>query len=216
MLPTHRTRLPDCRVSSWARIGADWQRPVWKLPLRLSSNHLAAAGTLEVVPGTSLGVVTVTSLSVKDRPIAVYNLEVHGEHVYRVSKLGILVHNACSPSKILGRAMAGGDEALAASISAAGNQAAHVVPVRGFSRRAADVVKACNDARAILNRPGIKIDINDAWNGFWTNSSRHLGSHTDAYLLEMGRLLRKAEPKGQTAVVDALDELKGLLMSGAF
>ena len=49
-------KLPDCRVSSWARIGADWQRPVWKLPLRLSSNHLAAAGTLKVVPGTSLGV----------------------------------------------------------------------------------------------------------------------------------------------------------------
>lgn len=138
--------------------------PVWSL----DRDDWVPLGELlqgEQVSGID-GPVTVTSLSVKDRPIAVYNLEVHGEHVYRVSKLGILVHNACSPSKILGRAMAGGDEALAASISAAGNQAAHVVPVRGFSRRAADVVKACNDARAILNRPGIKIDINDAWNGF--------------------------------------------------
>ena len=31
----------------WARIGADCQRPARKLPLRLSSNHLAAAGTMK-------------------------------------------------------------------------------------------------------------------------------------------------------------------------
>ena len=26
----------------------------------------------------------------------VYNIEVHGEHVYQVGELGVLVHNACS------------------------------------------------------------------------------------------------------------------------
>jgi hypothetical protein len=37
----------------------------------------------------------------------VYNIEVHGEHVYQVGELGVLVHNVCDP-ELLARWGAGG------------------------------------------------------------------------------------------------------------
>ena len=40
------------------------------------------------------GSVVVASLTILNQPVPVYNIEVHGEHVYQVGKLGVLVHNA--------------------------------------------------------------------------------------------------------------------------
>ena len=39
------------------------------------------------------GLVLSVSLSRVSKPV--YNIEVHGEHVYQVGELGVLVHNAC-------------------------------------------------------------------------------------------------------------------------
>jgi len=39
------------------------------------------------------GLVLSVSLSRVTQPV--YNIEVHGEHVYQVGELGVLVHNAC-------------------------------------------------------------------------------------------------------------------------
>ena len=39
------------------------------------------------------GLVLSVSLSRVSKPL--YNIEVHGEHVYQVGELGVLVHNAC-------------------------------------------------------------------------------------------------------------------------
>ncbi len=44
---------------------------------------------------TSLGETRVTSIVPKRGKHRVYNLEVHGDHVYRVTPIGVLVHNNC-------------------------------------------------------------------------------------------------------------------------
>jgi hypothetical protein len=36
------------------------------------------------------------SLSRVSQPV--YNIEVHGEHVYQVGELGLVVHNVCDPN----------------------------------------------------------------------------------------------------------------------
>ena len=41
------------------------------------------------------GVAFVLTHVIVNRSVPVYNIEVHGEHVYQVGELGFLVHNAC-------------------------------------------------------------------------------------------------------------------------
>ncbi len=44
---------------------------------------------------TQAGPATVLSVTTTPRQTVVYNLEIHGEHVYQVGALGLLVHNSC-------------------------------------------------------------------------------------------------------------------------
>jgi Pretoxin HINT domain len=64
----------------WSEDRQDW------VPL----GELIEKETLRVADGPSV----VLSLIILNQPIAVYNIEVHGEHVYQVGELGVLVHNA--------------------------------------------------------------------------------------------------------------------------
>ena len=41
------------------------------------------------------GILYVESIDLVRRHVSVYNIEVHGEHVYQVGELGLLVHNTC-------------------------------------------------------------------------------------------------------------------------
>ncbi|MFN7889963.1 MAG: polymorphic toxin-type HINT domain-containing protein [Pirellula sp.] len=41
------------------------------------------------------GIATVVSIAIVSTNVPVYNIEVHGEHVYQVGELGVLVHNTC-------------------------------------------------------------------------------------------------------------------------
>jgi hypothetical protein len=41
------------------------------------------------------GFATVVSIAIVNTSVTVYNIEVHGEHVYQASEFGLLVHNAC-------------------------------------------------------------------------------------------------------------------------
>jgi hypothetical protein len=41
------------------------------------------------------GIATVVSIAIVSTNVPVYNIEVHGEHVYQVGELGLLVHNTC-------------------------------------------------------------------------------------------------------------------------
>jgi hypothetical protein len=67
--------------------------PIWSL----DRNDWVPLGELE--QGEQLlaqaGPATVLSVTILNLPTAVYNIEVHGEHVYEVGVLGLLVHNVC-------------------------------------------------------------------------------------------------------------------------
>lgn len=55
--------------------------------------ELAEGETLQVLDG--LAVVLSITLSRVSQPV--YNVEVHGEHVYQVGEMGVVVHNAQGP-----------------------------------------------------------------------------------------------------------------------
>jgi hypothetical protein len=67
--------------------------PVWSVDRQewVPLSELAEAETLQGLDG--LAVVLSVTLSRVSQPV--YNIEVHGEHVYQVGELGLLVHNTC-------------------------------------------------------------------------------------------------------------------------
>lgn len=66
----------------WSEDRQDW------LPL----GELTEGEQLRGDTGTAI----VLAATILLRPTPVYNIEVHGEHVYQVGELGVVVHNACS------------------------------------------------------------------------------------------------------------------------
>ncbi|MBL8892500.1 MAG: hypothetical protein JNL67_21165 [Planctomycetaceae bacterium] len=210
--PTNLSSPPSALSSSPTdSIGVTANHPFWSVDRAefVQAGELQIGERLQTLSGD---IHWVQQKLPRPGPEAVYNLEVHDEHVYYVGKEGVLAHNACDSSKVLGRNMAGGHEPLAASLRKLGFAAGHIVPARGFSRRVQSVVDACNDARATLTRVGI--DVNDPTNGFRTKSTRHLGSHTDRFLLRLGNALRGKTSKSE--VQDILDSIRDDLFSGIY
>ena len=68
--------------------------PVWSL----DRNDWTPFGDLQdgELLQSEFGPIAVTKRRVHNKPTAVYNIEVHGEHVYQIGELGLLVHNACN------------------------------------------------------------------------------------------------------------------------
>jgi hypothetical protein len=66
--------------------------PVWSIDRSdwVPLGELAEGETLQAADG----IATVLSLALVTCSLPVYNIEVHGEHVYQVGELGLLVHNA--------------------------------------------------------------------------------------------------------------------------
>ena len=79
-------------LASGTEIRATDVHPVWSI----DREDWVPAGKLEPceMVDTLAGPVAVASVEQLDRHPAVYNLEVHGEHVYRIAVDGVLVHNA--------------------------------------------------------------------------------------------------------------------------
>jgi hypothetical protein len=69
--------------------------PVWSVDRQewVPLSELSEDETLQGLDG--LAVVLGVSLSRVSQPV--YNIDVHGEHVYQVGELGVLVHNVCDP-----------------------------------------------------------------------------------------------------------------------
>ena len=90
-------------LASGTEIRATDVHPVWSI----DREDWVPAGKLE--PGeqvdTLTGPVAVASVEPLDRHPAVYNLEVHGEHVYRIAVDGVLVHNACPELLVRGQSV---------------------------------------------------------------------------------------------------------------
>jgi hypothetical protein len=68
--------------------------PIW------SVDHNDWVSISDLEPGERLqgaeGILYVESIDLVRRNVSVYNIEVHGEHVYQVGELGLLVHNTCA------------------------------------------------------------------------------------------------------------------------
>ncbi|MBX3423001.1 MAG: hypothetical protein KF752_15710 [Pirellulaceae bacterium] len=67
--------------------------PIWSE----DRNYWVPLGELEIgetLPSAD-GSVQVLSITIQNQPTAVYNIEVHGQHVYQVGALGLVVHNNC-------------------------------------------------------------------------------------------------------------------------
>jgi hypothetical protein len=149
----------------------------------------------------------------------VYNLEVHGEHVYRIAVDGVLVHNA-GPSYALGLSLTDELADFAKGARAAGWQAGHIVPWGNFSNRIEPVQRAIAKTKSILFNAvdafGNKspIDLNGSWNGFWTQCPTHLGTHRNAFFLALGDAL-----SGQTdrnAIIGILCRFREQILQGEF
>lgn len=65
----------------WSEDRQDW------VPL----GELQQGETLRAADGPAI----VLAVTILNNFVSVFNIEVHGEHVYQVGKLGLLVHNAC-------------------------------------------------------------------------------------------------------------------------
>jgi Restriction endonuclease fold toxin 7/Pretoxin HINT domain len=82
--------------------------PIWSVDRQdwVELAELQEGETLQAATGLA----TVLSVKVLNRSTPVYNFEVHGEHVYQVGELGLLVHNAplgCVAVGKAGEALAG-------------------------------------------------------------------------------------------------------------
>jgi hypothetical protein len=196
-------------LENGAEIRATDVHPVWSV----DREEWVPAGELE--PGERVdaigGPVAVREFQRLESPLDVYNIEVHGEHVFRVTADGVLVHNA-GPSCKLGTDLAGGSAAYARGARQAGWQAGHIVPWGNFSNRAAKVQDAIKDAKTALGKAGI--GLNDSWNGFWTQSANHLGTHTDSFFLQLGRALDGLTDR--TQVMDVLGGFRDRILLGEF
>ncbi|MDZ7615702.1 MAG: hypothetical protein U1E05_01785 [Patescibacteria group bacterium] len=87
-------------------IGCTANHPFWSE----DRQQFVEAGPLrpgEHVRTQSAGVVPITCITPRPSAPLVYNLQVHGEHVYEVSELGVLVHNKHGVPKRVGRAPSG-------------------------------------------------------------------------------------------------------------
>ncbi len=83
----------DLKLESESKpIGVTGSHPFWSVSRGswVSVLDLQIGETLKTLEGTTV----VESLERRSEPEAVYNIEVEGDHVYRVGESGVLVHNA--------------------------------------------------------------------------------------------------------------------------
>jgi hypothetical protein len=74
--------------------------PIWSLDRNdwIPLNELLEGECLQAADG----IATVLSVAIVNTNVPVYNIEVHGEHVYQVGELGLLVHNSCPTAPVSG------------------------------------------------------------------------------------------------------------------
>jgi hypothetical protein len=88
----------------------------------------------------------------------------------------------------------------------------HIVPWGAFSKRTLVVRDAISDAKTALRKAGV--GLNESWNGFWTDSPRHLGTHTDIFFLTLGERLRGKQ--NRLEVLNILGILRDDILDGMF
>ena len=146
------------------------------------------------LPPKASGLVLSVTLSRVSQPV--YNIEVHGEHVYQVGELGLVVHNSYLREAMI----------KAFGHPGPGWQAAHIIPKSGFwwaPRELRKIQKA-------IEKAGLMDDIA---NGFCSKAG-HAGTHTRAFLNDAVRIMKGRE--GRDKLIAGIDELWELIDSGIY
>ena len=171
--------------------------PVWSL----DREEWVPAGELE--PGelvdTLAGPVAVHSVQRLESALDVYNIEVHGEHVFRVTADGVLVHNACAPLRANMIAEHGAEYM-------AGKQAAHIIPKNGWSW----ANPALHSIIAKVKEAGL---IDDVANGFAATAG-HNGTHTKAYVNQVIDTMRGLNTREE--LLGGIGRLRAMIEGGGF
>lgn len=153
--------------------------------------------------------------------ITVYNLEVEDSHTFYVSGgFGtvdefVWVHNSCSSNAAKLR---GALEDVGEAVPSGSNWAAHIIPTGTWANR--QVRTEVAKLQTMLSDAGL--NINKAYNGFFSTRSDHFGTHTDKYIRELYNAISKANATGKTqaekafAIGEALENMKGRILRGEF
>ncbi len=194
-------------LANGTEIRATDVHPVWSV----DREEWVPAGELE--PGelvdTLAGPVPVHSVDRLESPLDVYNIEVHGEHVFRVTADGVLVHNAgpgtCVADSLLNGVRNLADELglsptiqraiLRAALKADGTGlvAHHLIPLESLAKFRDLMTRAAQGG----------FDINGAGNGaLLRNCVEHWGSHPGYNKAVMDQLRRISELVRQQRLAD--------------
>ena len=168
--------------------------PVWSVDRQewVPLAELSDGETLQGLDG--LAVVLSVALSRVSQPV--YNIEVHGEHVYQVGELGLVVHNSYLREAMI----------KAFGHPGPGWQAAHIIPKSGFwwaPRELRKIQKA-------MEKAGLMDDIA---NGFWSKAG-HAGTHSKAFIDDLIDIMQGRE--GRDKLIAGIDELWELIDSGIY
>jgi hypothetical protein len=174
--------------------------PVWSL----DRQDWVPMGKLQVgeLLQSKHGPVSVASQKAHHCPCEVYNIEVHGEHVYQVSDLGLLVHNACNPLRTNMQNVHGPGIATFAP----GEQAAHIIPRIGWAWANPNLQQIIRN----VTNAGL---IDDLANGFRATAG-HAGTHTQAYVRDLIRVMRGRTTPSQ--MIEGMDILREFIIAGKY
>ena len=170
--------------------------PIWSVDRRdwVPLGELEAG---ELLQGED-GVAAVLSVTILNQPVPVYNIEVHGEHVYQVGELCLLVHNSCSALR--DRMIAEwGDDFMK------GLEAAHIIPQNGWAAPDELVLIIDNVRNAGL--------MDDLANGF-ASTAGHAGTHTKVYVDALIDVM--GDRTSRESIIEGMNYMWDLIKAGTF
>jgi hypothetical protein len=125
------------------------------------------------------GIAKVSSLSLVTCSLPVYNIEIHGEHVYQIGMHQLMVHNA-SPARCAMIAEYGED-------FMDGWNAAHIIPKKGWTW-------APKELKDIIERVTNEGLIDDVANTF-SSTPGHAGTHIRVYVNDVIKIMGNRNTK---------------------
>jgi hypothetical protein len=173
----------------------------------VNANAIAVGDLFVGRDGLEVRVVGVTDTGRWER---VYNFRVADWHKYYVGDsswgFDIWAHNTtCSPHASILRAnmIQAGQKALTC--------AAHLFPTGAWSHRSLPIQQAIANVQHIVNQAGI--GFNHTSNGFFTGSTRHLGTHTNRFFIYLNQQLPPLA-ENRAAILAKLNNIQQQLLSG--
>jgi len=186
--------------------------PIW-LPRRGEWIGLGELSPDDYVLADGGNMLAVRSIVSRVHRQPVYNIEVHGEHVYQAGEAGALVHNGDNYSAML----RGWKVAVPKALKNLGNKLhGHHIVMKGAWKHSKEIRSAVRASRGILRRAGIR-SINHrsnlAWARNWDHSIEYAKSVL-ARLRDAERLAGGDSAKLKMEVINALNDIAAKLATG--